>query len=544
MKAFNAFSLLFYVVFLLGTAQAQVPHDVSVKEILEKEEQQEQPLTPVDLASQDSSIPQDPYNRGTPKSTMYGFLQAARTNDFELASQYLDFRNIKASTLAIGKVELTKQLFVVLNRTLWVDIDNLSVDYYGHANDKLPSYRDLLGTITHKKHNIDLYLQRVPRSSDQVTVWKISNATVAKIPFLSEEFAYTPFGEWLAENTPEVSFLGVMLWQWLYFLLLLVFYFLIAKVITWLVSKTLKHIYPSISTSTQKFIENPVALVLAVILARSLFAKANVTLAVRAVAEGNTLLTLAWIWLIFSFIDLMKLKLSDRFVEQGKPLAVYLLRPAGTVLKSLIVVFALLIWFENLGFNATTLLAGLGIGGLAIALAAQKTVENIIGAITLYTSAPVRIGNFCRFGEQLGVVEEIGLRATRIRTLDRTVIYIANAQFVDLHIENYSERERIAYRPKLLLSNDCQQDNISALLADITELLNEHKDVAEKPVRAHFKAFTKHGLALDILSYIETTDFDQYLQVTNQLNLAILALVRKHHCSLVTSAAMVDIAAS
>ena len=120
----------------------------------------------------------------------------------------------------------------------------------------------------------------------------------------------------------------------------------------------------------------------------------------------------------------------------------YLLRPAGTVIKIIIFSIAALNWLENIGFNASTLLAGLGIGGLAIALAAQKTVENIIGAITLYTSAPIKIGDFCRFGNSFGVVEEIGLRSTRIRTLDRSVIYVANAKFIDMNLENYSEREK------------------------------------------------------------------------------------------------------
>ena len=113
------------------------------------------------------------------------------------------------------------------------------------------------------------------------------------------------------------------------------------------------------------------------------------------------------------------------------------------------------------------MLAGLGIGGLAIALAAQKTVENIIAAITLYISAPVKIGNLCKFGSQLGTVEEIGLRATRIRTLDRSVIYVATAKFVDMQLENVSERARISYRPKLMTSAQTQQPTLMSFMQAI-----------------------------------------------------------------------------
>jgi len=235
---------------------------------------------------------------------------------------------------------------------------------------------------------------------------------------------------------------------------------------------------------------------------------------------------------------LLKSHLAQRFIAQEKPLAVYLLRPAGTVIKLLIILVAALHWLENLGFNASTLLAGLGIGGLAIALAAQKTVENIIGAITLYTSAPVKIGNFCRFGHSFGVVEEIGLRATRIRTLDRTVIYVANAKFIDMNIENYSEREKIAFRPKIFLAPNTKKENVEAFLHALREHLSSLDLISKEPLRAHFKAYTITGLELDILAYVKTTDFDVYLDEINALNLSILALLEQHNCPLqVVSAA-------
>jgi MscS family membrane protein len=177
-------------------------------------------------------------------------------------------------------------------------------------------------------------------------------------------------------------------------------------------------------------------------------------------------------------------------------------------------------------------LAGLGIGGLAIALAAQKTVENIIGAITLYTSAPIKVGNFCRFDNNLGVVEEIGLRSTRIRTIERTVIYVANSKFIDMNIENFSEREKMAFKPKIYLAPDTEKDNIDALLASIKDMLNRSELIASAPMRAHFKGYTIYGLELDVLAYLKTTNFDIYLDEINQLNLNILALLKEHHCKL------------
>ena len=500
----------------------------------EKTEEKSKPIASQTELRKYIDIPEDDYNRGQPRSMVKGFLSAARANDFKLASEFLDYRNIRESTLEVGKEELASQLYVVLNRTLWIDLENISQHPLGNLNENLPSYRESVGQISTKLGHVKILLQRIPRAQDKVKIWKISNATVDKIPELSKQYAYTPFGEWLSKHLPTASFLNVMLWQWVYYLHILLLYFVIAKILTWITSRLAKKIWPKISIETQKFIEQPVAILLMVMLTRTFFAEENLTLAAKAVGEGATLLTLAWIWVAFRFIDLLKLRLANYFVTQDKPLAVYLLRPAGTVLKSLVALSAVLIWFENLGFSATTLLAGLGIGGLAVALAAQKTVENIIGAITLYTSAPVKIGDFCRFGSQYGIVEEIGLRATRIRTLDRTVLYIANALFVDMQIENYSERERIAFRPKLKLQVASKKENVQLLLNDIKSLLSEHEKVSDSPLRAHFKQFSTLGLELDVLSYVETVNFEEYLNVINELNLAILALLERHECSLMT----------
>ncbi len=529
------FSLFFVALLSLSHSEVRahgvVPEDVSVKKIIEQQEKSEKLLQNAS-SSDDLSVPEDEFERGQPRSSMAGYLLAMRAGDLTLATNFLDYRNISEKTLVIGKEELARQLYIVFKRTLWVDLNSLSDQHLGHLNDSLPSYRELVGKVLVGKDSFNILMQRVPRQQDKVRIWKISNATVEKIPFLFKAYSYSPLGEVLAKNLPSVDLFGVMLWQWLYFTLMLTGTYLGAVIFTWLLVKVIQRVCPKISVESLNFIQGPVAFLLAVIISRNIVDSSNVTLAVKAIMEGATILMLAWCWVFFRFIDLMKVVLADKFIEQEKPLAVYLLRPAGTVAKLVIVVVACLLWLENLGFNASTLLAGLGIGGLALALAAQKTVENIIGAITLYTSAPVKIGNFCRFGNSLGVVEEIGLRATRIRTLDRTVIYVANAKFIDMDIENFSEREKIAFRPKIFLTPNCSQENIDNFLTALRECLLQSDKIANDPLRAHFKAYTITGLELDILAYVQTTDFDEYLDEINSLNLTILSLLEQHNCKL------------
>jgi len=522
----------FIILFLClseSTAQSVTENtqDISVKKMLEGQGNDE-------VAEQTEKYdgPEDEFERGQPRSAIAGYLQAMRNGDVSLATQYLDYRNLSEKTLSVGKEELARQLSVVLNRTLWVDLHSISVLPEGKKDDGLPSYRERVGKIKYRDRDVDILLQRVPRGKDKVKIWKISNATVEKIPSFFKRYSYSSLGEFLAKNLPSVDLFGVMLWQWLYFTAMMLIYYFVAKLFTWSIAFVLKRLSNNISDDILRFIKQPVALLIAVILARNFQDEANVTMAVRAVSEGSTLLIIAWCWVCFRLIDLTKTIMGDKFVAQNKPLAVYLLRPAGTVVKIIIFTIATLHWLENLGFNASTLLAGLGIGGLAIALAAQKTVENIIGAITLYTSAPIKVGNFCRFDNHLGVVEEIGLRSTRIRTIERTVIYVANAKFIDMNIENFSEREKMAFKPKIYLAPDTDKANIDAFLAAIKVMLTECELIATAPMRAHFKGYTIYGLELDVLAYLKTTNFDVYLDEINQLNLNILALLKVHQCKL------------
>jgi MscS family membrane protein len=505
--------------------------EVSIKDMIDRKENSAQSLEQSNYSDEDN-VSQDDYDRGQPRSAIAGYLNAMRSGDLTLASHYLDYRNLSVKTLNVGKEELARQLGVVLNRTLWVDLNSISTLKEGRKNDNLPSYRELIGKVEYQGNDVDILLQRIPRIDDKVKIWKISNATVEKIPRLFKRYSYSPLGELLAQKLPAVDLFGVMLWQWFYFTLMITLYYFLAKILTWAAAFGIKRVYKTVSVDVLRFIKEPFALLMAVIFARNFHDEANVTIALKAVTEGSTLLIIAWCWVFFRFIDLMKVLLAEKFIAQDKPLAIYLLRPAGTVIKIIVFSVAALNWLENLGFNASTLLAGLGIGGLAIALAAQKTVENIIGAITLYTSAPIKIGNFCRFGNSLGVVEEIGLRATRIRTLDRSVIYVANAKFIDMNIENYSEREKMAFKPKIFLAPNTSKENIDALLVAIRSMLSSTESLGEAPLRTHFKAYTIYGLELDILAYVKTTDFDVYLDEINQLNLNILALLNEHNCKL------------
>src|SRR5581483_3445387 len=135
---------------------------------------------------------------------------------------------------------------------------------------------------------------------------------------------------------------------------------------------------------------------------------------------------------------------------------------------------AVLVTLEQWGYNTNTILAGLGVGGLAVALAAQKTLENLFGGISVISDRPVLVGDFCQFGGQAGTVEDIGLRSTRIRTLDRTVVTIPNAQFSTMTLENFSKRDRVWFHPTLHLRRNTKPEQIREMMDAVTKILQEH----------------------------------------------------------------------
>ena len=186
---------------------------------------------------------------------------------------------------------------------------------------------------------------------------------------------------------------------------------------------------------------------------------------------------------------------------------------------------AVLVWLDNAGYNISALLAGLGVGGVSIALAMQKTFEDLFGALTLYTQQPMRVGDFCKFGDVTGTVEEIGLRTTRVRTMANTVVSIPNARLAYDVVDNYSVRRRIWYNPIVKLQYDTSRAQLDKILSATMAALEAHPDVLEEAARVRFTDFGMEGFEVTVHAYIATTDFARYLEVAQEVNLSIVDIV-------------------
>ena len=201
------------------------------------------------------------------------------------------------------------------------------------------------------------------------------------------------------------------------------------------------------------------------------------------------------------------------------------MRPASNAAKLIIAIGAVLVYLDQLGINITTVLAGLGVGGIAVALALQKPMEDVFGAITLYSQQPIRVGDFCRFGTFTGTVEEIGLRTTRVRTLANTLIAVPNSKLCNESIDNISARQKILYNPNLRLNYDTPPAQVRQLLENLRSLLSEHDRVLKDTCRVRFRNIADDSLQIEIFAHIDTTVWVEFLELTEELNLRILEVV-------------------
>ena len=181
-----------------------------------------------------------------------------------------------------------------------------------------------------------------------------------------------------------------------------------------------------------------------------------------------------------------------------------LIRICFRLLTIVVLLYLAIAAAEAFGVPVAPLIASLGVGGLAIALAVRPTLENVLGGFTLFADKPVRVGDFCLYGDKLGTVEEIGLRSTRIRSLERTVVTVPNAEFSQMQLENFTRRDQMLFRTTLGLRYETTPEQLRYVLAKLRELLIAHPMVSPDPARVRFAGFGTYSLDIEIFAYVQS----------------------------------------
>ena len=503
----------------LAWPQDGASQDLSAREVLEVKQ------TEKELVEEKEQSDSDRIDApSTPLNSLLSLREATRSNDYEKAGEFLDRRYLPEEMEEYSNEDLVKALSYVWNRQNIINLAGISDDPRGNLNDGLPSYREQVGSVTISTGEIPIYLQHVPDGRGG-KVWKLSNATVAQIPQMWEELGYSPVAIYLSERLPDFSFMGMDNWQVLGTTLFFILAWPLAMLASYVLMRLALMVPNRFSTDIQRFFKRYMRFFLFFIIARALIDQLGLSLTARILLESSGLNYIAGTILFMGLLSLARDYQIRKMQHAGNAQYVALLKPFTTMVKVIAVIIIGLFWAKSAGYDMSTIIAGLGVGSLAVALAAQKTLENVIGAITLYTARPVSAGDFCRFGNTTGTVEEIGLRSTLIRTMDRTMLVVPNSVFSSQEIENYSRRDRIRYfrRFRLQLTG---ADQLRFILVELRKVLLAHPEVLQDTVSVRFEDIQDSNAILRLDAGVDTTDFQEFLAVAEDINLRVVDIAQ------------------
>jgi len=461
---------------------------------------------------------------------MYGFLEACRTHDYRRAAHFLDLRDKKPEErLKIGP-ELAQQLSEILDKDGQFDLADLSSDPQGDRSDGLAPDLDEIATFTFGKTTDSLQLQRITAKKGY-QLWLVSSASLKDIPALHRQLTENPLENSLPAPLVETKLLSTALWKWLAFALLIIALYVISGILSRLIIAVFRRLFArgfdSVRGATFREFVNPIRLLLSVMVFRACQEIIGPSALLRLYSDRllTLLLFLVGAWLASSLVDVASDRIRGRASPRQAAAWSSIIPLFGRIIKIVIFLGAILETLSNWGYNTNTLLAGLGVGGLAIALAAQKTLENLFGGVSVIGDRPVLVGDVCKFGGQMGTIEDIGLRSTRIRTNDRTVVSVPNSQFSTMTLENLSKRDRFLFNQVLHLRFDAKPAQIKQVMDRLIDLFTSHPKVDPGKVPVRFIGIGTYSFNLEIFVYVTTVDGDEFNAIQTELLMKILDIV-------------------
>lgn len=229
-------------------------------------------------------------------------------------------------------------------------------------------------------------------------------------------------------------------------------------------------------------------------------------------------------YLFYSLIDLGFTRLIR--ANQSPRSRIGLVLPLGRrVAKTSLIIIAFLVLLSQFGVDVSALLLGLGLGGLALGLAVQPILANLFGGAVLSLDQPFQVGDYCKCGDILGYIEEIGVRSTRIRTLDRTLITIPNSKLSEMHIENYMEREKIRFYTILRVDLGTSVAKLQELLSEFERILLEDDNFHRDFYRIRLIGISDLGYDLEIYAFAKSTEFSEFVAMREGLLFEYLKVI-------------------
>lgn len=471
----------------------------------------------------------DPLGRNSPRGTVLGFLTAARKGNMEGASQYLN-----TPLRAEAAQRLAQQLFTVLDRRLPARLMELSDSPEGSLST-LKADQDLVGTISSAEGGVDILVERVARGRTG-SLWLFSKETLDRIPELFRELNEIQIDSVVPRFLLNTRIAGILLFQWLFVFVGLPAIYFLTVLLNWILGllvRLVRRAENKTAPPNPKILPVPVRLLLVTLAIYGMLSKVALPLLGREfwVTTANLIAIAGCVSLSIFLNGKIENHIRRRLVRAGRLETSSVIRLVRRMGELLLIFAGLLAALYLFGFSPTTALAGLGIGGIAVALAAQKTLENVIGGVslvfdrTVLTGDTLQVGNTAHTMSTLGTIEEIGLRSTKVRTRDRSVISIPNGQLATLSLENLSARDKFLFHPNVRLRYDTTAAQLRSILAGLENLLARHPRVERESISVRFLEFGASSLELEVSAYVMTKSRLEFLEIQEELLLQYMEIV-------------------
>lgn len=473
-------------------------------------------------------IPDDSLGRRNPRGTVNGFLKAVSEQNYNRASQYLYLkRSFRKTKERVRIVKVMQNLLDESGNMVPTSLINNKIT--GTLDDDLEPELELVGSVKINGKDVSLYLEN-NENQGAPPVWLFSAETVDAIASVKLEDNLL-VNKILPDALKERLLAGVPIGQWLIIIVLIAAAYFISWGITALLTFLITKLWKKARTEpTQGIIEAlslPIQLYVALWVFIDFSQRVGISIIIRQRFSYLTVTVgiVAFLMLLWRITDFVSELSKNRMTVRGRVSTISVILFLKRTFKVAIFVFGGIAILGAIGIDVTTGLAALGIGGIALALGAQKTVENFVGSVTLIVDQPIRVGDYCRINDIKGNVEQIGMRSTKVRTGERTVVTIPNGLLSATNIENYAFRDRFLFNPILDLRCETTPDQIRFLLVEIKSILYGHPMVNSEDARVRFIGFGASSLRLEINCYILVSTLDTSLEVKEDLLLRIMDIV-------------------
>jgi MscS family membrane protein len=477
-------------------------------------------------ASTSSQTPADPLGRNTPYGTVFGFLQAAQSGNNSIAAQYLQMsaarRQSEGETMAAN-------LKTVMDRAYAGSLKNVSTQPEGFPQEGVPFGRQKLGAMSSGDVDDDLELVRVTDPSAG-KIWLISSETLAKVPELYDQVEARQVETRLPQWVVNHELAGMPLWQWLALVLLIP----IAAAAGWVLLVVLniplrwwERRRGEAELEQWYSVSGPAWLLAGTVIHRILAHYIGMPLLQRhyyfQVVEVASIVGTSWI--LWRVIRWSLRRVRNRALAHGHSGTGSLMLLGERIIKALVFVTAIFFIMGVLGFNLSTALAGVGIGTLAVGFGAQQTIANLFGGVSVLGDEVIRVGDVCKFGDRTGTVEDIGLRSTRVRTDERTLLSIPNGTVASINVENLSRRDKMLFRTVLGLHLETSAEQLRSVLSEIRRVLASNPKIESSTIRVRLIELASSSLNVEIFCYVLTRGFNEFVEVREDLLLRIMKFV-------------------